>query len=273
LKVDSIVIAATNPANYRGTNPIKEPLLDRMEVIEIGPPETLEDEIEIGLRNMYLVREKGLRPSLPPWHAKVLARTVRIARDKERYDIARRITSEPSCRATIKLFDHITSAALKERRRVPLLKDYGPSYDYVKLALLGRMEVSYEVKDRKEELVERLVEEALNTTLREVYNAIPQEAFDDLVKALRASAINGYRIPISLDYLEPLKSQPAVKEVLSRVMPESTVDDEHFLSALEMLLEALSRSTNLIRREGESYLFKDTGVGGVEAGVPALRGP
>ena len=272
-KIDSIVIAATNPANYRGTNPIKEPLLDRMEVIEIGPPETLEYEIEIGLRNMYLAREKGVKPSLPPWHAKVLARTVRIARDKDRYDLARRITSEPSCRATIKLFDHVTSAALKDHRKIPLLKDYGPSYDYVKLALLGRMEVSYEMKDRKEELVERLVEEALNLTLRELYNAIPHEAFDDLVKALRASAINGYRIPISLDYVDRVKAQPAVKEVLSKVMPESTVDDEHFLSALEMLLEALARCTNLIKREGESYLFKEPGVGGLEAGVQALRGP
>jgi magnesium chelatase subunit I len=265
-RVDSIVIAATNPANYRGTNPIKEPLLDRMEVIEIGPPETLEDEVEIGLRNMYLTR-RGVKPSLPPWHAKVLARAVRIARDKDRYDVARRIVSEPSCRAVIKLFDHVTSAALREGRRAPLLKDYGPSYDYVKLALLGRIEVSYEVRDRKEEVVERLVEEALNATAREVYNAIPSEKFEDLVKALRASAVNGYRLPISLDHVEAYKSQPTIREVLSKVMPESTVDDEYFLSALEVMLEALSRCTNLIRREGEGYLFKDVGVRGLEAGV------
>jgi len=271
-RVDSIVIAATNPANYRGTNPIKEPLLDRMEVIEIGPPETLEDEVEIGLRNMFLTR-RGIKPSLPPWHAKVLARVVRIARDKDRYDVARRIVSEPSCRAVIKLFDHVTSAALREGRRVPLLKDYGPSYDYVKLALLGRIEVSYEARDRKEEVVERLVEEALNATVREVYNAIPGERFEELVKALRASAVSGYRLPISLDHVKSFKSQPPIREVLSKVMPESTVDDEYFLSALEVMLEALSRCTNLIKREGESYLFKDVGARGLEAGVQALRGP
>ncbi|MEM4700301.1 MAG: AAA family ATPase [Candidatus Nezhaarchaeales archaeon] len=271
MRVDSVVIAATNPANYRGTNPIKEPLLDRMEVIEIGPPETLDDEIEIGIRNTYLFKQKGVRPSLPPWHAKVLARIVRIARDKERYEVARRIVSEPSCRATIKLFDHVISAAARRGGRVPLLRDYGPRYDYVKLSLAGRMEVSYEVRDRREEIVERLVEEALNMTLREVYSAIPQEDFDSLMKELKASAINNYRIPISLDYVERLKSQPTVRKVLSAVAPESSIDDEYFLSALEILLEAISRCTNLIRREGESYLFKDLGAG-FEARVPPMRG-
>ncbi|PCN50033.1 ATPase [Candidatus Geothermarchaeota archaeon ex4572_27] len=266
-KVDSLIIAATNPANYRGTNPIKEPLLDRMEVIEIGPPETLEDEIEIGLRNMYVVREKGQPPEMPPWHARVLARIVRIARDRERYDIARRIVSEPSCRATIKLFDHVKSSALKEGRRIPLLRDYGPSYDNVKLALMGRIEVSYEMRDRKEELVERLVEEALNLTLREIYNAIPQDSFDDLVRALRDAAIGGYRIPISLGYVDKLAGRPAIREVVAKVMPEAERDEEYFLSAIEMLLESLARCTNLVKREGDSYLFKDVGVGGFEARV------
>ncbi|MCX8204672.1 MAG: AAA family ATPase [Candidatus Nezhaarchaeota archaeon] len=272
MKVNSVVIAATNPANYRGTNPIKEPLLDRVEVIEVGPPDTLEDEVEIGLRNMYLSKEKGEKPSLPPWHAKVLARIVRIARDRERYEVARRIVSEPSCRATIKLFDHVTSAAIRRGGRVPLLKDYGPRYDYVKLSLAGRMEVSYEMKDRKDELVERLVEEALNLSLRELYSAIPQEDFDSLIKELKASAINNYRIPVSLDYVDRLKPQPTLNKVLSAVMPEAAIDEEYFLSALEMLLEAISRCTNLIRREGESYLFKDVGAG-LEARVPSMRGP
>lgn len=271
MKVDSVVVAATNPANYRGTNPIKEPLLDRVEVIEIGPPETLEDEVEIGLRNTYLFKERGVRPSLPSWHAKILARVVRIARDKERYEVARRIVSEPSCRATIKLFDHVLSAAERRGGRVPLLSDYGPGYDYVKLSLAGRMEVSYEVRDRKEEIVERLVEEALNMTLREVYGAIPPDDFDSLIKELRASAVNNYRIPIALDYVGRLKSQPTVRKVLSAVMPESATDDEYFLSALEVLLEAIARCTNLIRREGGSYLFKDVGAG-FEARVPTVRG-
>jgi len=34
-----------------------------------------------------------------------------------------------------------------------------------------------------------------------------------------------------------------------------------------VLLEALARCTNLIKREGESYLFKEVGVGGFEARV------
>ncbi len=42
MKIDVLFLASTNPANYRGVSDIKEPLLDRMEEIEIGPPEKLE---------------------------------------------------------------------------------------------------------------------------------------------------------------------------------------------------------------------------------------
>ncbi len=71
-RLDAIILAATNPANYRGKSPIKEPLLDRMEEIEIAPPETLEEEIEIGKRNMYLVKVKGLESEIPDWHLRTL---------------------------------------------------------------------------------------------------------------------------------------------------------------------------------------------------------
>lgn len=271
LKLDSLVLASTNPANYRGTNPIKEPLLDRVEVIEIGPPETLEYEVEIALRNMF-VTKKGLdKPYMPPWHACILARIVRIARDKEAGDIVRRIVSEPSCRATIKLFDHVKSSATRAGRRVPLLRDYGPSYEYVKLALMGRMEVSYEFKDRKTEVVEKLVEEGLNLTMREIYNSIPKEVFEPFIKTLKASAINNYRIPISMDYVGKLKAEPFIRDSLYKIMPEASQNDEYFLSAIEVVLEALFRCTNLIKREGESYVFRDVGALNFEARVQAMR--
>ncbi|MHC1586343.1 MAG: ATPase, partial [Candidatus Hecatellaceae archaeon] len=142
-KISTLELASTNPANYRGTNPIKEPLLDRMEEIEIGPPETLEEEIEIGLRNMFYPKWRGEPPRIPRWHQEIMARIVRLARDKERFELARRIESEPSCRATIKLFDHLQSKALRSGRKVPLLADYGENLEIVKLALMGRIEVEY----------------------------------------------------------------------------------------------------------------------------------
>jgi len=101
MRIDTLFIASTNPGNYRGTSDIKEPLMDRLEEIPIGPPESLKEEIEVGLKNMSL-RQGAI---LPPWHLKIVARTVRYARKKDECAVASRIEVEPSCRATIKLFN------------------------------------------------------------------------------------------------------------------------------------------------------------------------
>ncbi|NWG09929.1 MAG: hypothetical protein HXX80_06480 [Nitrososphaerales archaeon] len=183
-RFDSVILAATNPANYRGTSPIKEPLLDRMEEIEKGPPETLDAEIEIGRRNMYLVKEKGLEPKMPYWHSRILIRIVRYGRDKDKRDVASRIDSEPSCRATIKLFDHLKSAAIRNGREVPLLLDYDESYDTVKLALMGRIELVYGARESKDEVIRRLVEMAVNETSKELYQSIPEDKFEEFYSEL-----------------------------------------------------------------------------------------
>ena len=90
-RIDALEIASTNPANYRGTSPIKEPLLDRMESIDIGPPETLEEEVEIGLRNMYVARGRNEALKIPIWHARILARLVRFARNEAECSTAKKI--------------------------------------------------------------------------------------------------------------------------------------------------------------------------------------
>lgn len=235
-KVDAIEVASTNPANYRGTNPIKEPLLDRMEEIDIGAPETLEDEIEIGKRNMYIVRTKHQNPDIPYWHLKTLARIVRYARNRQECDIARKIESEPSCRATIKLFDHIKSVAHRNGREVPLFSDYGGEYETVKLALTGRIELAYGVKESKAALIEQLAKQAIVKTCREIYEEIPAEEFRAFYEALK----NQGTIAIKTETLEKLRGRPEIDSVVSRVSrSKNPLTREEYLSALEIILHSM----------------------------------
>ncbi|MFQ6075468.1 MAG: ATPase [Candidatus Bathyarchaeia archaeon] len=259
--IDTIEIAATNPANYRGTSPIKEPLHDRMEEIGIGPPETLLEEVEIGLRNMYVVKLKSQEPNMPNWHLKALARAVRFARDKERYEVARMIESEPSCRATIKLYDHVKSSASMERRLIPLLSDYGEDYGNVKLALRGRIELVFGAKESKDAVIVKLVETALDETCKEVYHEIPSEGFDEFYQALGKAGeyVDGQRhVPLSARVVPALREIPAVDDVVSRLLEPSKDEDGMYLSALEMILEAVARCTGLLQRrylEGEGFVY------------------
>ncbi len=247
-RLKTLEIASTNPANYRGTSPIKEPLLDRMEQIEIGPPETLEEEIEIGLRNMHYSEEDV---KIPEWHLKILARTVRYARSRKCH-IATKITSEPSCRATIKLYDHLASATLRKSRKVPMLDDYGDDFDVVKLALAGRIEVSYEAESEKEKIIEKLTEEAINRTCAEIYALIPRENFGTFMKQLRSMGErkNGVRVIDIEKSVKNLENYPAVLELVS-----SLGKGEEGASALEILMEAVGRCTGIIKKEFNHYVI------------------
>jgi len=258
-KLSTIEIASTNPANYRGTSPIKEPLLDRMESVEIGPPETLEEEIEIGKRNMYVKKVQNQEPRIPEWHLRILARAVRLGRDKEESEIAKKIQTAPSCRATIKLMDHVQSKAVRSERQVPLLEDYGKDFENVVLALAGRIEVEFGVRESKKEIVKALVEEAIRRTAKEVYDRIPEEQFDEFYADIYVNATqnNGERyIEIKRATIENLKQSSAVSSVVREVAGDT--DDETFLSAIEMLIHSIAVCTpRFVERKNGGYIMRE----------------
>ncbi|MFQ5998117.1 MAG: ATPase [Candidatus Bathyarchaeia archaeon] len=260
-RIETLEIASTNPANYRGTNPIKEPLLDRMEEIEIGAPESLEEEIEIGVRNMYVVRTSEKEHEMPYWHLKILSRAVRYARTHEKSEIARKIDSEPSCRATIKLFDHVKSRAIRSNREVPLLSDYGSDYSIAKLALLGRIEVEYGASEGKDEIVNKLLDEAIKTTCREIYDLIPPDRFVKFYGGLFSSAhdSNGQRyLPLELGFTRKLRENPEIGSIVAHIAGEQNITPELFLSALEITLHSISLCVpKLVERKNGSYLLNE----------------
>jgi magnesium chelatase subunit I len=258
-KISTIEIASTNPANYRGTSPIKEPLLDRMESIEIGPPETLEEEIEIGKRNMHIKKAQNREPRIPEWHLRILARAVRLGRDKEESEIAKKIQTAPSCRATIKLMDHVQSKALRSGRKVALFADYGKEFENITLALAGRIEVEFGVRESKKEIVKALVEEAIRRTAKEVYDKIPDEQFDQFYEDVYSNAErqNGEKyIVIEKTATEKLRQSIAVLSAVRAVTGD--VDDETFLSALEMLMHSITVCTpRFVERKNGGYIMRE----------------
>lgn len=246
IRIDTIFIASTNPANYRGTSDIKEPLLDRLEEIPVGPPESLKEEIAIGLKNMSL-RTGAI---LPRWHLRILARTVRYARKKEECAIASKIEIEPSCRATIKLFDHLRASATRRGHEAAMLVDYGENYEVIKLGMRSRIEPEYGEEISKEEIIEGLAEEAINMTCSEVYSSIPEKNFDKIVSEIRELDDDGINVEEDYD----LKKFPEIWKFLI-LMAESP---QEISSAFEIMLESISRCTNLMQRSSPGiYIYTD----------------
>ncbi len=271
-KISTIELASTNPANYRGTSPIKEPLLDRMETIEIGPPETLEEEIEIGLRNMHVVKNQHNQPGFPVWHARILARIVRFSREEAECATAKKIQSHPSCRGTIKLFDHVKSKALRNGREIPLLADYGEEFEIVELALGGRLELEYGVKQTKQEIIRELLGEAVRRTFKEYYDKIPSKGFEEFYKELvaKSSKASGEAfLPISSQTAELFSNSSLVRGVLHDAVGNGFENKEMFLSAMEVVLHSVSLCMpRNVERKGQGYVLRELGKD--ETRVPSV---
>ena len=258
-KITSLEIAATNPTNYRGTSPIKEPLLDRMEEIKIGPPETLEEEMEIGKRNMFQLTTRNPSTQMPSWHLKTLARTVRLGRG-DSSQAAKKIQSEPSCRGTIKLLDHVKSHALRSGREVPLLSDYGQENEIIDLALAGRIELEYSVKESKHEIISQLLEEALRETCKEIYDKIPADGFDPFLEDIAKYADlrdDQKIIRIRQETVEGLRSSETINSIVGEVLQDDVKLDQLFLSYFEMILHAISIcAPTTLRKEDGGYAIQ-----------------
>ncbi|MEM0202461.1 MAG: AAA family ATPase [Archaeoglobaceae archaeon] len=236
MKIDALIIASTNPANYKGVSDIKEPLLDRMEQIDIGAPETIEEEIEIGLRNMSL--KEGAR--IPEWHLKILANAVRCMRSKN-CRFANRIEVEPSCRATIKLFDHIRASATRKGHEAVMLSDYGEKFEIVKLALRSRFEVDYDAEISKDEIVEGVINDSIDNVCSSIYASIPRDVFSELMERVaEMRVVNVYKANGISEFAVPMCS-----------------DSSELRSAVEIILESIARCSGLVERLGDGiYAYK-----------------
>lgn len=257
MRIDSVEIASTNPSNYKGTAAIKEPLLDRMETIEIGPPETVEEEMEIALRNMYYTRRFGRKPQVPMWHARLLTQIVRLGRDTTKNRT--QLSATLSCRATIKLFDHVFSNTERRGGKAVMFSDYGPDYEMVRLALGGRVELEYGAKLTKEDLMNALVAEATKTECKHIYDEyLPREDFDTFISELRLlgeKSNSGSFIKLTPETATTAAKMRSLREMLLKM--GAADDGELALSALEAVLNSLSYCSDYVTKTDHGYLVRE----------------
>jgi magnesium chelatase subunit I len=182
---------------------------------------------------------------IPEWHLKIIASAVRCMRSKNcRYSA--RIEVEPSCRATIKAFDHVVASALRNGRKAVMLADYGKDYSNLSLALKSRFEVDYEDELSKDDIVRGVVEDSIDRVCGEVYAAIPRSIFGGIMEELsEMGEINVY----AENGLKNFKNLWAFLSSISRRKEEVN-------SAFEITLEAIGRCTGLVEKVGEgTYVY------------------
>ncbi len=174
---------------------------------------------------------------MPEWHARTLARVVMLARSNE-VRLPDRVEVEPSCRATIKVFDHVMASALRRKHSAVMLSDYGVENDFsnVLLGLKGRMRLELH-QEKLEEVVNTLVNDSLEITCSEMFSKMQREMSIIASELGRRGEINAYEDFTDFSHLLPGR-------------------DEEKPSALEFALESLARCAEVARRVGDGvYVY------------------
>jgi hypothetical protein len=141
-----------------------------------------------------------------------------------------------------------------------LLKDYGEDLEVVTLALAGRIELEYGVRESRAEVSKMLFKESLLRIAKEVYDKIPSDRFDDIIAELISVGTpkgGVYSIPVDLTFVKNLRGLKHFSSAVYELCGGYVEDDEFFLSAAEILLYALSMCAPRYVVKGRSdYLVK-----------------
>ena len=257
-KLNSLTMASTNPSNYRGTNPIKEPLLDRMEEIPILPPDNLQEEIIISQNHMFSNSTFKSKLIIPPWHNEILIRIIQIARNKK-FSISKKILTPPSCRGSIKLLDHISSNMILNSHNVTFFSDYGVNNQIVKLSLYGRIELEYATNELKNDIIDQLLIESIKLTCKEIYNKIHENLFDSFIKLIKTNLLNKkhHYIDISTQNIKKIQNIKLISQICNQISTIDIKNTELLASLLEIIIHSISIcAPQIITYSNNQYFIK-----------------
>ena len=131
----------------------------------------------------------------------------------------------------------------------------------VELALAGRLEIEFGVKQSKREIIQELVTESLRRTCKEFYDRIPPATFEGFFKALMAEGVrvDGEAfLPISRESAERIRGSPEVLSVLSKAVGDGMADPESLLSALEIMVHSMSLCLpKYVEKRAQGYVLKE----------------
>lgn len=210
--INVLFIGAANPYEYYSANKIAEPLRDRVEIVEMGYPETLEIEREIMEERSF--GERGLYT--PLWLKNFIVHTIRLARENNEIDQRDGV----SVRATIHSYEHTSSYAELSGRKVPSLGDV---YKGIRLGLAGRIHLRS--GRPKEEVIDELMysgeHNALLRSFCEIYRDKGEESIRNMIGKLEeASNEESPNLASYRDFYSEFSQVPTsfVKEYATRTL-------------------------------------------------------
>jgi magnesium chelatase subunit I len=243
LPLDVMLVASANPEDYTNRGRIITPLKDRFGAqIRTHYPMDVPTEIAIAEQEAHSLdgAAAGLRSSVPPYLAEVVATLSHLARSSphvnQRSGVSVRLTTSNS----ETLLANATRRALRlgESEVVPRVSDL----DALVPSTMGKIEIETLEEGRDEIIVENLVKAALLTVFKNRFNVGDLRA---VVAAFDEGRVvhAGDDVPSST-YVELVAGVPDLREPVSAL----TADDESAASvaaAVEFLLEGLHLSKRL----------------------------
>lgn len=243
LPLDILVVATANPEDYTSRGRIITPLKDRFDVqIRTHYPVDKKHEIEIMEQEVRRLQINGLETKVPGFIKEILAELTLQARHSP--DINQH--SGVSCRVSIRSYEAIVgsacsrSLALSEKEVVPRITDIEATYP----AIAGKLELEYEVVDRKEsDIIENLAQRAIKTVFDSYFS------LDDLSEMTQAFE-NGMTAEISRNlpseaYLDGYGAIPGLKNAVKTMTDPDNPSQAS--AAIEFILEGLHLSNKLNR--------------------------
>jgi magnesium chelatase subunit I len=234
LPLDVMVVATANPEDYTNRGRIITPLKDRYGAqIRTHYPLTLEQEMRVMELEHSRMDMGEYRTTVPTFMKEILGAVTRLARESA--DISQR--SGVSVRVSVSNYDTVLANALRRAIRtgeqdvVPRVSDL----PFIVSSMLGKVEFEAFEEGREEQILTRLVEQAVRDVFTRKVNI---ETLDPVVEAFEGGVVAeiGESVPADA-YSRLLLEVDGLLEAVGRLEPEGNAAVR--ASATEFVLEGL----------------------------------
>ncbi|HEV2528440.1 MAG TPA: sigma 54-interacting transcriptional regulator [Thermomicrobiales bacterium] len=246
LPLDVLVVASANPEDYTNRGRIITPLKDRYgSQIRTHYPESVELEVEIMDQEVARFPDDGITVDVPLFMKELVASITHQARQSS--DVSQR--SGVSVRMSIANYESVIANAtrrairLDERQAAPRISDLAA----VLASTTGKIEFETMGEVREEQIVDRLIQNAIVSTFNRYFSV---RQFEALVQAFENGlAIESSELMPAMDYVHQLSHLDGVREGLDRLAVGG--NPAVVASGVEFILEGLhlNRRLNKAARE------------------------
>jgi magnesium chelatase subunit I len=241
LPLDVLLFASANPEDYTNRGRIITPLKDRFGAqIRTHYPLDVETEVEIARQEARPLEADGVRVSVPPYMAEVVAELSQLARQSPQINQR----SGVSVRLTVSNLETLVANATRralvhgETEVVPRVSDL----DALASSTAGKVEIESIEEGREEQIVEHLLKSAVLATFR---SHLPADQLRGVVDAFEGGrVVHAGEDVSSTDYVRLLDELEALRGPVATL----TGGDESpaaVASAVEFVLEGLHLSKRL----------------------------